>query len=40
MQKTQAWSLGQKDPLEEKMASYSSILTGKEEPSRLHSMVE
>ena len=38
MQKTQAWSLGQKDPLEEKMASYSSILTGKEELSRLHSM--
>ena len=38
MQKTQVWSLGQEDPLEEKMASYSSILTGKEKLSRLHSM--
>ena len=27
MQETQVWSLGQKDPLEEEMATYSSILT-------------
>ena len=27
MQKTQAWPLGQEDPLEKGMATYSSILT-------------
>ena len=40
MQETQVWSLGQKDPLEVEMATYSSILTWKilwtEEPGGLH----
>ena len=42
MQQTQVRSLGQKDPLEEKMATYSSILAWKipwtEEPGGLQSM--
>ena len=42
MQKTQVWSLGQEDPLEEKMATHSSILAWKipwtEEPGGLQSM--
>ena len=29
MQETQVWSLGQEDPLEEEMATHSSILAGK-----------
>ena len=41
-QETQVWSLGQEDPLEKEMASYSSILAWKipwtEEPGRLQSM--
>ena len=41
-QETQVPSLGQKDPLEEKMATYSSILAWKiswtEESGRLQSM--
>ena len=39
---TQVQSLGQEDPLEEGMATHSSMLTwrnpGKEEPGRLHFM--
>ena len=39
MQETRVWSLGQEDPLEEKMATHSSILTWRiswtEEPGRL-----
>ena len=42
MQKTQVGSLGREDPLEEEMATYSSILAWKipwtEEPGRLQSM--
>ena len=42
MQQTQVRSLGQKDPLEEKMATYSSIFAWKipwtEEPGGLQSM--
>ena len=42
MQKTWVQSLGQKDPLEKEMATYSSILAWKipwiEEPGRLQSM--
>ena len=42
MQKTQVWSLGQEDPLEESMATHSSILAVKtpwtEEPGRLQSI--
>ena len=38
----QVWSLGQEDPLEEGMATYSSILAWRiprtEEPGRLQSM--
>ena len=41
-QETQVQSLGQKDPLEKEMATYSSILAwripGTEEPRRLQSM--
>ena len=41
-QELQVWSLGQKDPLEEEMATHSSILAWKipqiEEPGRLQSM--
>ena len=41
-QETQVWSLGQEDPLEKEMASYSSILAWKipwtEEPGGLQSM--
>ena len=41
-QETQAQSLGQEDPLEEGMATHSSVLAGKipwtEEPGRLKSM--
>ena len=41
-QETQVRSLGQKESLEEEMATYSSILAGKipwaEEPDRLQSM--
>jgi len=29
MEETWVWSLGQKDPLEEEVATHSSILTGK-----------
>ena len=40
MQETWVWSLGQEDPLEEEMATHSSILALKipwtEEPGRLH----
>ena len=43
MQETQVWSLGWEDPLEEEMATHSSILVWKiprtEEPGRLQSMV-
>ena len=43
MQETQVWFLGQEDPLEEEMATYSSILAWRiprtEEPGRLQSMV-
>ena len=39
MQDTQVWSLGQEDPLENEMATHSSILTWEvswtEEPGRL-----
>ena len=42
MQKTQVWSLGQEDPLEKGMDTYSSILAWKipwtEEPGKLQSM--
>ena len=42
IQKTQVRSMGQEDPLEKEMATYSSILTWEipwmEEPSRLLSM--
>ena len=42
MQETWVWSLGQKDPLEKKMATHSSILAWRilwtEEPVRLQSM--
>ena len=42
MQQMQVWSLGQEDPLEEEMATYSSILAWEipwtEEPGRLPSM--
>ena len=42
MQETRLESLGQEDPLEEEMATYSSILAGiftwTEEPSGLQSM--
>ena len=42
MQKTQVPTLGQEDPLEEGMATHSSILVGKipwpEKPGGLHSM--
>ena len=39
MQETQVWSLGREDPLEEEMATHSSILAGEflltEEPGRV-----
>ena len=42
MQETQDWSLGQGDPLEKEMATYSSIFTWEisetEEPGGLQSM--
>ena len=42
MQETQAWSLGQEDPLEKEVTTHSSILTWKipwtEEPGGQHSM--
>ena len=42
MQKTQVWSLGQEDPLQEEMATQSSILAQEipwiEEPGRLQSI--
>ena len=42
MQETWVWSLGQEDPLEEEMATYSSVLAWKipwmEEPGKLQSM--
>ena len=42
VQETQVWSLGQEDPLEKGMATYSSILAWKipwiEKPGRLQSM--
>ena len=42
MQETQVHSLGQEDPLEEEMATHSSILAWEipwtEEPTRLQSM--
>ena len=42
MQETQVWSLGREEPLEEEMATHSSILAGKipraEEPGGLQSM--
>ena len=42
MQETWAWSLGQEDPLEEEMATHSSIFAWKipqtDEPGRLQSM--
>ena len=42
MQDTQVWSLGQKDPLENEMATHCSILAWKipwtEEPGGLQSM--
>ena len=42
MQETQVQSLGQEDPLEKEMATYSSILAWRipqtEEPSRIQSM--
>ena len=41
MQETQVWSLGQEDPLEEKMATHLSVLAWKipwtEEPGGLQS---
>ena len=43
MQETLVWSLGQEDPLEKEMATYSSILVWRiswtEEPGGLQSMV-
>ena len=43
IQETQVWFLGQEDPLEEEMATHSSILAWKipwtEEPRGLQSMV-
>ena len=43
LQETQVQSLGQEDPLEEEMATHSSILAWRipwaEEPGRLQSMV-
>ena len=42
MWETQVWSLGQEDPLEQRMAAHSNNLACKlpwtEEPSGLHSM--
>ena len=42
IQETQVWFLGREDPLEEEMATHSSILAWKiswtEEPGRLQSM--
>ena len=42
MKETWVWSLGQEDPLEEEMATHSSILAWKipwtEEPGRLHTV--
>ena len=42
MQETRVWFLGQEDPLEEGMATHSSILTGRmpwtEKPGSLQSM--
>ena len=42
MQETRVWFLGQEDPLEKEMATYSSILSWRipwtEEPGRLQSM--
>ena len=42
LQETWVWSLGQEDPLEEEMATHSSILAWKipwtEEPGKLQSM--
>ena len=42
MQETWVWSLGREDPLEQEMATRSSILAGEipwtEEPGRLQSM--
>ena len=42
MQEVQVWSLGQEDPLEKEMATYSSILAWEipwtEEPGGLQSM--
>ena len=42
MQETWIWSLGGEDPLEEEMATHSSILAWEipwtQEPGRLHSM--
>ena len=42
MQERQVWYLGQEGPLEEEMATHSSILAGKiswtEEPGRLQSV--
>ena len=42
MQKTQVWSLGQEDPLEEETTAHPSILAWEtpweEEPGRLQSM--
>ena len=42
MQDTRVWSLGQEDPLDEEMATHSSILAweipGTEEPDGLQSM--
>ena len=42
VQETQVWCMGQEDPLEKEMATYSSILAwripGTEEPGRLQSM--
>ena len=37
MREMQVWSLGQKDPLEEGMATHSSILAQPEEPGGLQS---
>ena len=41
LQETQGWSLGREDPLEEEMATHSSILVwripGTEEPAKLQS---
>lgn len=43
MQETWVWSLGWEDPLQEEMATYSSILAWEcpwiEEPGELHSMI-